>query len=102
MGLTATPFRTDNKDIFILCDDNVVYEIYFKDAIQRDLLAPFRYYGVYDDTDYSRIGFQQGQYDLKQLEEELSRKERAGLVLGKYRLMAGKRTLGFCVGYAPC
>ena len=24
LGLTATPFRMDNKDIFALCDDNVI------------------------------------------------------------------------------
>ena len=30
LGLTATPYRTDNQDIFALCDDNVVYEINLK------------------------------------------------------------------------
>ncbi|MGI6366615.1 MAG: DEAD/DEAH box helicase family protein [Bacillota bacterium] len=98
LGLTATPFRTDNKDIFALCGDNVIYEIYLKDAIHRDLLVPFRYFGIYDsETDYSQIETRNGQYVVEQLEEELSRKERANLVLEKYRLMAGRRTLGFCV-----
>lgn len=97
LGLTATPFRTDNKDIFVLCGDNVIYEIYLKDAIHRDLLVPFRYYGIYDATDYNQVQTKRGQYVLEQLEKELSRKERADLILGKYRLMAGERTLGFCV-----
>lgn len=97
LGLTATPFRTDNKDIFALCGDNVIYEIYLKDAIQRGLLVPFRYFGIYDATDYSQVEIRNGQYVIEQLEEELSRKERAELILGKYSLMAGKRTLGFCV-----
>ena len=97
LGLTATPFRTDNKDIFALCGDNVIYEIYLKDAIHRDLLVPFRYFGIYDATDYSQVEIRNGQYVIEQLEAELSRKERAELILGKYRLMAGKRTLGFCV-----
>ena len=98
LGLTATPFRSDNKDIFALCGDNVIYEIYLKDAIHRDLLVPFRYFGIYDsETDYSQIETRNGQYVVEQLEKELSRKERANLVLEKYRLMAGRRTLGFCV-----
>ncbi|MGI6362921.1 MAG: DEAD/DEAH box helicase family protein [Bacillota bacterium] len=98
LGLTATPFRSDNKDIFALCGDNVIYEIYLKDAIHRDLLVPFRYFGIYDaETDYSQIETRNGQYAVEQLEKELSRKERADLVLEKYRIMAGRRTLGFCV-----
>lgn len=97
LGLTATPFRADNKDIFALCGDNVIYEIYLKDAIHRDLLVPFRYFGIYDATDYNQVEIRNGQYVIEQLEEELSRKERAELILEKYRQMAGKRTLGFCV-----
>ena len=97
LGLTATPYRTDNRDIFTLCDDNVIYELYLKDAINRDLLSPFRYYGIYDATDYSEIAIKQGQYVVEQLEKELSRKERAEVVLEKYKTMAGARTMGFCV-----
>ena len=41
LGLTATPFRMDNQDIFALCDDNVIYEISLKQSIERDLLVPF-------------------------------------------------------------
>ena len=97
LGLTATPCRMDNKDILVLCDSNMVYEIYLKDAINRDLLVPFKYYGIYDATDYSQIEVRNGQYVIDQLQDELSRIERADLVLDKYRLMAGRRTLGFCV-----
>ena len=85
LGLTATPYRTDNRDIFVLCDDNVVYEIYLKDAINRGLLVPFRYYGVFDATDYSGISVRNGQYVMDELEQEMSRIERADMVLDKYR-----------------
>jgi len=97
LGLTATPFRMDNRDIFALCDDNVIYEIYLKDAINRDLLCPFKYYGIYDQTDYDRVEYRQGRYVVEDLERELSRQERADLVMEKYRLLAGKKALGFCV-----
>ncbi|HHV94327.1 MAG TPA: DEAD/DEAH box helicase family protein [Firmicutes bacterium] len=38
LGLTATPYRADNRDIYELCDDNVIYEIHLKEAIARGLL----------------------------------------------------------------
>jgi superfamily II DNA or RNA helicase/HKD family nuclease len=98
LGLTATPYRTDNRDIYSFCDDNVIYEICLKDAINRDLLVPFKYYGIYDATDYSQIEIRNGQYVNEQLERELSRKERANLVLEKYQRLAGAKTMGFCVG----
>lgn len=100
LGLTATPYRTDNRDIFALCEDNVIYEIYLRDAINRDLLVPFRYFGVYDVTDYDRVSVRNGRYVVEELERELSNEERAGLVLEKYLKMAGQRTLGFCTGIA--
>ncbi len=96
LGLTATPYRTDNRDIFTLCDDNVIYEIYLKDAINRDLLVPFRYYGIYDETDYSKVEYKNGKYVTSDLERELSRTSRAELILEKYNLLAGNRTLAFC------
>ena len=96
LGLTATPFRTDNRDIFVLCGDNVIYELYLKDAIDRDLLVPFRYYGIHDATDYSQVEYRSGKYVIEDLERELSRAQRADLVLKKYKKFAGRRALGFC------
>ena len=55
LGITATPYRMDRKDVFAICNGNVAYRIHFIEAIQRNWLAPFKYYGVYDDTDYSRL-----------------------------------------------
>src|SRR5699024_7727405 len=50
LGLTATPERLDSKDVFALCDYNMVYEVRLKDAINKGWLVPFRYYGIYDET----------------------------------------------------
>ena len=97
LGLTATPYRSDNRDIYALCEDNVIYEIYLKDAINRDLLVPFQYYGVYDDTDYSRLEYRNGSYVTEDLERELSREGRAEQVLATYHKLALKRSMGFCV-----
>lgn len=97
LGLTATPYRSDNRDIYALCEDNVIYEIYLKDAINRDLLVPFQYYGVYDDTDYSRVEFRNGSYIIEDLELALVREDRAKQVLATYRKLGLKRGLAFCV-----
>lgn len=47
LGLTATPERTDQSDILSLCDDNLVYTRQLFDGIERGLLSPFHYFGIY-------------------------------------------------------
>lgn len=54
LGLTATPERMDNQDIFSLFDQNVPFELRLRDAINNDLVVPFHYYGIRDQlVDYS-------------------------------------------------
>lgn len=53
LGMTATPERTDNFNIFELFDYNIPYEIRLQDAIEENLLCPFHYFGV---TDYEYNG----------------------------------------------
>lgn len=53
LGLTATPERLDNQDVFELFDHNVPYELRLRDAIANDLVVPFKYYGIRDQlVDY--------------------------------------------------
>jgi len=96
LGLTATPERLDNRDVFALCDYNLVYEVRLKEAINKGWLVPFRYYGVYDETDYDSIDNKSGRYDEKQLEHALNINRRADLILHHYRKYNSKRALGFC------
>jgi superfamily II DNA or RNA helicase len=103
LGLTATPYRMDNEDILALCEDNLIYQVDIRSAINRDILCPFRYYGVYDETDYSTIAYRNGKYVEKDLEERfLDSLNRDELILSNYQKHAGRRTLGFCssVAYA--
>ena len=54
LGLTATPERMDNQDIFGLFDQNVPFELRLRDAISNDLVVPFHYYGIRDQlVDYN-------------------------------------------------
>ncbi|MGG5329451.1 DUF3427 domain-containing protein [Enterococcus sp. AZ163] len=48
LGMTATPERTDNFNIFELFDYNIAYEIRLQEALEEDLLCPFHYFGVTD------------------------------------------------------
>lgn len=97
LGLTATPERLDNKDVFALCDYNIVYEVRLREAINKGLLVPFRYYGVYDEiTDYDKIDFKNGKYDDVQLEKALMLDRRADLILKHYLKYSSKRAMGFC------
>lgn len=57
LGLTATPERTDGKDIFEFFDYNTAYEIQLQAALEADMLAPFHYYGVTDFTYHDGTGF---------------------------------------------
>lgn len=96
LGITATPERLDNQDVFALCDYNLVYEARLKEAINKGWLVPFRYYGVYDETDYNSIDYRNGKYDDKQLEQILNINKRADLILQHYLKYNSKRSLGFC------
>lgn len=51
LGLTATPERSDDFNVFELFDFNVPYEIRLQQALEEGMLSPFNYYGVVDFTD---------------------------------------------------
>ena len=97
LGLTATPERLDSKDVFALCDYNMVYEVRLKEAINKGWLVPFRYYGIYDETvNYEDIDYKNGKYDDKQLEEALMLNKRGEVILNHYLKYNSKRAIGFC------
>jgi len=97
LGLTATPERLDNQDVFALCDYNVVYEVRLKEAINKGWLVPFRYYGIYDDMDYDAISFRNGRYDDEQLEKLANVNKRGNLIFQNYSKYESTRALGFCI-----
>lgn len=97
LGITATPERMDNKDVFAVCDYNVAYEIRLPEAINRGDLCPFRYYGVFDETvDYTKIPQYKGKFKEKELEKALMLDKRANLILKHYSKFNSTRALGFC------
>ncbi|MGG3449629.1 DEAD/DEAH box helicase family protein [Domibacillus aminovorans] len=96
LGITATPDRMDNKDVYSICDGNVAYRIHFLEAIQKQWLAPFHYYGVYDDTDYSSVTWLGTRYDEEELLAVQMRTEMANKILQAWLKHKQTRTIGFC------
>jgi superfamily II DNA or RNA helicase/HKD family nuclease len=96
LGITATPDRNDNKDVYAICGGNVAFRMDFLEAIQRSWLAPFKYFGVYDDTDYSQITWLGNRYDEKELLQLQLRDEMAEKVLIAWKDKRKTRTIGFC------
>lgn len=97
LGLTATPERMDGKNIYEICDYNVPYEISLKEAINKGVLVPFHYYGIYDETDYSSLHLVKGRYDEKELNETyIGNVKRYDLIYKYYMKYHSKRALGFC------
>ena len=101
LGLTATPERMDGRNIYEICDYNVPYEISLKDAINKGMLVPFHYYGIFDDTDYSGLHLVRGRYDEKELNETyIGNVHRHDLIYKYYCKYGSRRALGFCCSRA--
>ncbi|WP_029099847.1 DEAD/DEAH box helicase family protein [Brevibacillus thermoruber] len=96
LGITATPYRTDGKDVYAICDGNVAFQLDFIEAVQRGWLAPFRYYGVYDDTDYSQITWLGTRYDEEELLQAQLKEEMAAKIYAAWNKHKQTRTLAFC------
>ena len=97
LGLTATPERMDGKNIYEICDYNVPYQISLKEAINKGMLVPFHYYGVYDETDYSGLRIVKGRYDEQKLNQAyIGNERRYDLIYKYYRKYRSLRAIGFC------
>lgn len=107
LGLTATPERMDGKDILCYFSGNrISAEIRLPEAIDRELLVPFHYYGIKDTVDLDGLKWTRGGYDKSELENVYvlsleAAKKRADMILSSINLYVGDpseiRCIGFCV-----
>ncbi|MEU5943550.1 DUF3427 domain-containing protein [Micromonospora sp. NPDC047548] len=102
LGLTATPDRADGGDVRRWFDGRAAVELHLWDALERQLLAPFQYFGVHDDVDLSHLRWKRGQgYDPAELDGLYTGNDaRARMVLKAVRDTVDvdrMRVLGFCV-----
>jgi superfamily II DNA or RNA helicase len=102
LGLTATPERMDGKEILQYFENRIAAEIRLPEAIEKQLLSPFQYFGVSDSIDLSELKWSRGGYDKSELSMlYISNKNRTVQVIGsvkKYVTDLEKVIgLGFCV-----
>lgn len=96
LGIINTPFKRDYRQMFEFCNDHIIYEINLKNSINRNLLVPFKYYGIYDDSDYLNVEYKYGKYDEEKLLKVLLNVAKANFVYDKYMSFKGKKTIAFC------
>ena len=100
LGMTATPYRGDHQDIADLCDHNILVDFDLRSGIDMGILAPYHYFGCFDDVDYSKVAHNGIRYDVKDLERALIIPERDRAIISKWRERAeGKPTLAFCCSH---
>ncbi|MEL0651430.1 DUF3427 domain-containing protein [Algibacter sp. TI.3.09] len=73
LGMTATPDRTDDKDIYSLFDHNIAYEIRLNKAMEENMLIPFHYYGVTDLSVNDEILESESDFRLLTAEERVNK-----------------------------
>ena len=94
LGLTATPDRMDNQDIYGLFDKNVPFDLPLRDAIIHDLVVPFHYYGIRNQLiDYD-------EKETKAFIKQIASPENGIFIneeIEKYRPIDNKlKAIGFC------
>lgn len=73
LGLTATPERADGKDILHWFDGHTATEIRLWEALERNLLVPFHYFGQGDESlDFRGVTWSGGRYNTAELEGVLT------------------------------
>ena len=82
LGLTATPERMDGKDIKPDFNDRFAAEIRLQEALNQQLLTPFDYFCVTDDSvDLSMIACRGDMYDRSELNRLFNNnRERFGII----------------------
>ncbi|MCB9616786.1 MAG: DUF3427 domain-containing protein [Sandaracinus sp.] len=106
LGLTATPERSDGKPVLDWFEGRIAAELRVWDAIDRQFLSPFVYYGIHDGTDLRDVPWRRGRgYDAEGLTNVLTANDVwARRVLAELERRVDDvgeiRALGFCVSVA--
>uniref|UniRef100_UPI003AF096E0 DUF3427 domain-containing protein n=1 Tax=Cetobacterium sp. TaxID=2071632 RepID=UPI003AF096E0 len=104
LGLTATPERCDGGNIYEIFHMNVPVEIRLQEALDRELVTPFHYYGVKDISDVNLEGIDLN--DISAVAKALSLEKRVDFIIKKMNFYgySGERrkTIGFCISIEHC
>lgn len=97
IGLTATPYRLDKQDIMKYIDGNIVSDIDVFEGVERNILVPFEYIGLWDNIDYTEIRWSGHRYNVGDLDKKLIIHKRDEEVIKEYKNRIKDRlTIAFC------
>lgn len=99
LGMTATPERSDQQNVFELFDNNVALEVRLHEALDDDLVIPFHYFGITDieEVDLSDVDID----DVAEITKRLKVNQRVDFIIEKMNFYGfdgqTRKGLGFCV-----
>ncbi|UUX33533.1 DUF3427 domain-containing protein [Fundicoccus culcitae] len=98
LGMTATPERPDEGNVFDVFDNNLAIDVRLREALSEGLLVPFHYYGI---TDQSEIDLSDEYLSPEQIAEKLNITSRVDFIIDRMNFYGfdGKKlkSIGFCV-----
>lgn len=99
LGMTATPERSDHRNVFDLFDNNVALEVRLHEALDDNLVIPFHYFGItdIDSVDLSDVDVD----DIAEVTKRLKVHERVDFIIDQMEFYGhdgvNRKGLGFCV-----
>ena len=99
LGMTATPERCDDFNIFECFDGHVAVEIRLREALEENLVTPFHYFGIRDieGIDLSDVNLDQ----IHEITKRLKVNERVEFIIEQMNLFGHdgevRKAIGFCV-----
>ena len=101
LGLTATPFRSDGKDIREEFGGSFTHELSLPEAIENGHIVPFDYFGVDDETHFDDVRW--GQNETADIERAILRNGEHldhvyRTVVENVGDLPSLRGIGFCAG----
>lgn len=98
LGMTATPERSDDGNVFDLFDNNLAIDIRLRQALEENLLVPFHYYGITDETG---VDLSEDKLTPDQIAEKLNVASRVDFIIDKMDFYghdgSKRKALGFCI-----
>lgn len=97
LGMTATPERCDNGNIFNVFGDNIALELRLSEALEQELIVPFHYFGItdIDGIDLSDVSLQ----DIDEIVKRLKVNERVDFIIEKMRFYGHDGDKCKCIGF---
>ena len=98
LGMTATPERSDNENIFDIFDNNVALELRLREALELNIVIPFHYFGITDieSIDLSDVDVN----NISEISKRLRVNERVDFIIEKMKFYGydgeKRKCIGFC------